>query len=76
MTLWRCFVCGSNRVCRHREPELVAWAVETGWNESQDHERPENSSSGLEMPVMAILERVAGVPYGDLGITSRPKPLS
>lgn len=26
MTLWNCFICGSDSVCAHREPELVIWA--------------------------------------------------
>jgi hypothetical protein len=25
MSWWNCFICGSQDVCRHREPDLVAW---------------------------------------------------
>lgn len=28
MILWPCFSCGSCEYCSHREPELVAWAIE------------------------------------------------
>jgi len=25
LPLWRCFVCGSEAICSHREPAVVAW---------------------------------------------------
>ena len=35
MTLWACFCCGSLEICAHREPELVAWAMQTGIEQAQ-----------------------------------------
>lgn len=25
MTWWKCFVCGSDELCNHREPDLIEW---------------------------------------------------
>jgi hypothetical protein len=28
LRMWRCFVCGSERVCAHREEQLVLWCLQ------------------------------------------------
>ena len=43
MKLWACFVCGSEKICKHREPELVAWMA--GISDEQARELVEHEQA-------------------------------
>jgi hypothetical protein len=44
MTLWKCFICDSEALCAHREPELMAMIVR--------REREVTNQSGHELQAL------------------------